>query len=124
MTDGEFWVAIIIVVNLFASLCILAFFQHRPLEKLESYLKGVKCVEWNHAVWGGGYIGRQMRLSTIVNIVVWPTLYFKLGHIPLDAHKRIPVRLRKQLVAVYAYLFFSMIGLCALYFTLPDKSGG
>lgn len=124
MTTVQFWVAIVVFANIWGNIGVMIFFQRCRLETLEGYLEGVKCVELHRAVWGEGYIGRQMRLNTIANIVSWPKLYYKLGQIPQGADRRIPEKLRKQLVAVYAHLLISVFAMVALYLTLPDKSGG
>lgn len=124
MTTGQFWIAIFVFANIFISMGIMIFFQHRRLEMLEGYLKGVKGVEQHRAVWGDGYIGRQMRLSNVANIVVWPRLYHKLGEIPQGANQRIPEKLRKQLIVIYSHLIISVVAMVVLYFMLPDKSGG
>jgi len=124
MTTGQFWLAAAAILNLWINLGIMIYFQRYRLEEIERYLAGGACVKWKKAVWEGGYIGRQMRLNTLVNIVVWPGFYYRLGEIEQDADKRIPIRLRIQLVLAYAHLYLTGIGMGALYFTLPDKSGG
>ena len=123
MTTGQFWVAIAVVINMWVNIGVMVFFQRCRLKQLELYLSGGECVEWKRTVWEGGYIGRQMRLNTIVNIIILPRFYYRMGEIEQDADKRIPIKLRRQLLAAYAHMFLTMFAMVVLYFTLPDKGG-
>lgn len=123
MTTGQFWLAIFVIANLWVNLGVMIFFQRCRLEELERYLAGGECVKWKRTIWEGGYTARQIRLNTLVNIVLFPRFYYKHGEIAQNADKRIPIKLRIQLVLAYAHLYLTGIGMGALYFTLPDKVG-
>lgn len=123
MTDEEFWIAIFITINIWVNVGAMIFFHRRRLEQLENYLAGAKSVEWNRSVWGGGYIGCQMRLSNIMAIIFLPNLCHKRGYSFKDADKRIPKKPRLQLKIVYTHMAITVLGMGALYFILVGKYG-
>ena len=65
-----------------------------------------------------------MMLNTLVSVVIWPKFKCNLGQVERDADKRIPERLRIQLLLAYAHPYLAGIGLGALYFMLHDKTCG
>jgi hypothetical protein len=118
--DPGLW-AIAVFFNVFICVGLLLFFYYRRLEVLESYLEGVKSVEWNRSVCGDSYLGRQLRFSNIMLIVLMPNLLFKRGQIPKGADKRIPEKLRRQLKAATVYMALTAVAMVVFYFALPDE---
>jgi hypothetical protein len=113
---------VLVSLNMLVSSGIILFFYYRKLTQLEGYLEGIHSVEWNRTVCRDGLLGRQIRFSNIITIVLMPTLHFKRGEIPKDADKRIPVRLRRQMKAAAAYVAVTGLAMVALYFFGPDRS--
>lgn len=114
---------IFVLMNMLVSTGIILFFYYRKLTQLEGYLEGVHSVDWNRRVCGDSVLGRQIRFSNIITIVLMPALHHKRGEIPKDADKRIPARLRRQMKAAAAYVAFTGLAMVLMYFLGPDRSG-
>lgn len=117
------WWALVIGLNIWINVGIVLFFYYRRLERLEGYLEGIECIEWNRTICGDGYLGRQLRFSTVLLIVIMPSFLYKRGKTPKDSDKRIPKKLRMQIKAASIYMVLTGLAMVVFYFAGPDRAG-
>lgn len=114
---------ILVALNSLASTGVILFFYFFKLGELERYLEGVHSVDWNKKICGNGLLGRQLRFSNIIMIVLMPNFHIKRGEIPAGADKRIPVKLRRQMKAAALYVALTGLAVAIVSFVLPEKAG-
>ena len=93
MPEKVWWV-MAVFGSIFVNIIIMIYFQFNKLAAMEERLSDVKLVQWNKSVWGGGLIGRQMRLNGLAMIIIMHKLMNSRGEIPPDADKRLSSALR------------------------------
>lgn len=117
MIEKVLWV-MAVFGSIFVNIIIMIYFQLNKLTAMEELLSDVKLVQWNKSVWGGGLIGRQMRLNGVAMIIIMHKLMCRRGEIPLDADKRLPRALILQLQALYLFSYANGAALAWVYFSL------
>lgn len=118
MVIDKVWWVMAVFGSIFVNLIMMIYFQLNKLTVMEELLSDVKLVQWNRSVWGGGLIGRQMRLNGLAMIIVMHKLMYSRGEIPLDADKRLSSALRFQLQALYLFSYTNGAALAWVYFSL------
>ncbi len=117
MIEKVWWV-MAVFGSIFVNIIIMIYFQLNKLTAMEELLSDVKLVQWNKSVWGGGLIGRQMRLNGLAMIIIMHKLMCRRGEIPPDADKRLSSALRLQLQALYFFSYANGAALAWVYFSL------
>jgi hypothetical protein len=117
MLEKVWWV-MAVFGSIYLNLIIMIYFQLTKLAAMEELLSDVKLVQLNKSVWGGGLIGRQMRLNGLAMIIIMHKLMYSRGEIPLDADKRLSRALRLQLQALYLFSYTNGAALAWVYFSL------
>lgn len=118
MTDLEFWIVITIVVNLLINTVASELFRRKRLEQLESYFNGNESFERNRSLRVDSYLGRQMRLHMMFATIFMARRLHKNGFLAKDEEKKIPKKLRVQILSIYAHLSLVMISSLVLCFSL------
>lgn len=117
MIEKVWWV-MAVFGSIFVNITMMIYFQLNKLAAMEKLLSDVKLVQWNKSVWGGGLIGRQMRLNGLAMIIIMHKLMNSRGEIPPDADKRLSSALRLQLQALYLFSYANGAALAWVYFSL------
>ena len=78
MPEKVWWV-MAVFGSIFVNIIIMIYFQFNKLAAMEERLSDVKLVQWNKSVWGGGLIGRQMRLNGLAMIIIMHKLMISRG---------------------------------------------
>jgi hypothetical protein len=86
----------------------------KKLDILEACLEGSKWVSDAQAVFGGGVVGRNLRLHVVLGIILLPTLCYWRGLADKDVNKKIPKALRILVLAAYFSLFLNGVVLFIL----------
>jgi hypothetical protein len=118
MVIEKVWWVMAVFGSIFVNIIIMIYFQLNKLAAMEELLSDVKLVQWNKSVWGGGLIGRQMRLNGLAMIIIMHKLMKSRGEIPPDADKRLSSALRLQLQALYLFSYANGAALAWVYFSL------
>lgn len=118
MVIEKVWWVMAVFGSIFVNIIIMIYFQLNKLAAMEELLSDVKLVQWNKSVWGGGLIGRQMRLNGLAMIIIMHKLMNSRGEIPPDADKRLSSALRLQLQALYLFSYANGAALAWVYFSL------
>ncbi|MFJ3484675.1 hypothetical protein ACIPL1_15005 [Pseudomonas sp. NPDC090202] len=108
------WFAVILSCFMFLTVLFMVVFAKCKIGVLESYLADCKCVIDTKAIWGGGVIGRQMRMNMIFFILAFPDVMHKQGNTSRDAHKKVPTHLRQWVL--FQYLWLIIVAVCMVVF--------
>ena len=101
-------------ILIFIDLAILAYVAFTKLEEVENYLKNSSEVITQRRIWGGGLVGRIMRLTRVGGLLMHPELYQKHGLVDIKDVQRIPRGLRRWVVIPG----FIILVLCIAMFSL------
>lgn len=93
-------------------------FMHKHLDFLERCLSGNKCVINTKSLWGGGVIGRLMRLGMVFIVISMPGFMYARGEAMKDAHQSIPRHLKRWMWGLHISLFLNLTSLMALSFLI------
>lgn len=93
----------------------MVIFCYRKIDLLEGYLEDCKCISDSRSSWGGGIIGRQMRMNMVSIVMTFPKIMHAKGYISADANLRIPRNLRRQVF--WHYLALHLVFGCMITFT-------
>lgn len=97
----------------------MAIFCYRKIDLLEGYLEDCKCISDSRSSWGGGLIGRQMRMNMVSIVMTFPKIMHANGYISADANLRIPRNLRRQVF--WNYLALHLVFVCMIAFCVFIK---
>jgi hypothetical protein len=92
----------------------MVIFCYRKIDLLEGYLEDCKCISDTRSSWGGGIIGRQMRMNMVSIVMTFPKIMHAKGYISADANLRIPRELRTQVF--WHYLTLHLVFGCMIAF--------
>ncbi len=92
----------------------MVIFAYRKIDLLEGYLEGCKCISDTRSNWGGGIIGRQMRMNMVSIVLTFPQTMHAKGYITADANLSVPERLRRQVF--WHYLALHLVFGCMIAF--------
>lgn len=93
----------------------MVIFCYRKIDLLEGYIEDCKGISDTRSSWGGGLIGRQMRMNMISIVMTFPKTMHAKGYITVDANLRIPINLRRQVFWHYLALHLVFGSMIAFY---------
>lgn len=103
------------------NLIVMARFGHKNLDIIERYLSDCPGVINTRNIWGGGIIGRHMRLSMIFAFMYMPGIMYRRGDITENAHLNIPRSLRRRIWAIYIWLLLNCGCLAILNYAITTS---
>ncbi|SHF25006.1 hypothetical protein SAMN02745148_02176 [Modicisalibacter ilicicola DSM 19980] len=99
---------------IFVDLAILVYVAFTKLEEVEKYLKNSSEVIVQRRIWGGGVVGRIMRLTRVGGLLMHPEFYQKHGLVDIKEVQSMPRGLRLWVVIPG----FIILVLCIAMFSL------
>lgn len=105
---------LILTISIWTNLLLLLWFAYKHLDLLEHRLSGSKCITETRNLWTGGMIGRLMRLGMVFIVMSMPRLMYVRGHAEKDAHRSIPLPLRRWMWGIHIALLTNFIVSMAL----------
>lgn len=94
-----------LVLCIICTLSFMGIFTYRRIAELEAYLSDCKCIIDAREQWGGGIIGRQMRMNMISIVLAFPHRLYKIGYITRNANLNIPRNLRRSIFWQYLIIY-------------------
>ncbi|MFJ3484677.1 hypothetical protein ACIPL1_15015 [Pseudomonas sp. NPDC090202] len=114
--------ALLLLICMVGIVIVMAVFSYIYIEEIENYLSGCRCVDETKAVWGGGFIGRQMRMATVLIIIVFPKTMHRRGDVVKNANHQIPKKFRMWVLWQYIVLYLIFGCMVAFYFFMGGIS--
>jgi hypothetical protein len=109
---------LLLLASVWINLIVLMRFTCKNLHIIEHHLSDCQGVINTRNLWGGGVIGRHMRLSIIFAGMWMPRIMHRRGDFTKDAHLNIPRRLRWRIWAVMVWLIINCMSMAVLYFAI------
>ena len=109
---------LVLTISAWTNILFLLGFMHKHLDFLEQCLSGNKCVINTKSLWGGGVIGRLMRLGMVFIVISMPGFMYDRGEAMKDAHQSIPRHLKRWMWGLHISLFLNLTSLMALSFLI------
>ncbi|MEB0041948.1 MULTISPECIES: hypothetical protein [unclassified Pseudomonas] len=100
---------IIVVVWSFLNIVFMLYLDVKKLDILEKYLEGSKWVLDAQTVFGGGIVGRNLRLHVVFGIILLPTPCYWRGLADRDAGNKIPKALRAIVLVGYTSFLMNFL---------------
>jgi hypothetical protein len=105
---------LVLTISAWTNILFLLAFMHKHLDFLEQCLSGNKCVINTKSLWGGGVIGRLMRLGMVFIVISMPGFMYARGEAMKDAHQSIPRHLKRWMWGIHIALLTNFIVSMAL----------
>jgi hypothetical protein len=105
---------LILTISAWTNILFLLGFMHKHLDFLEQCLSGNKCVIDTKTLWGGGIIGRLIRLGMVFIVISMPRFMYDRGEAMKDAHQSIPRHLKRWVWGLHISLFLNLTLLMTL----------
>ena len=100
------------------NLLVLIRFTYKNLDIIEDHLSDCQGVVNTRNLWGGGVIGRHMRLSIIFAGMWMPKIMFRRGDFTKNAHLNIPRHLRLRIWGINIWLIFNCTCIAVLSYAI------
>lgn len=101
--------SLILFFSMWINIVLMVWFTYRNIEYFEHPLSDCSSITDFRNIWQGGVIGRHMRFN-LVMVITFPNAMYRRGDITKDAHRRIPLRLKRWIWGIYVLLYIN--GFC------------